>query len=278
MAIDLAGLVRIGQGREAEVFAIDSERVIKVARPHAGEALDREAAALRAAHGAGMPVPAALELVEVDGRRALIMSRARGIDMLTGFARRPWSLLRAGSKLGRLHARLHETIAPTTLPAARNVFERRITESPHVPATVRDRVMPILRGLPDGDRLCHFDFHPANVIGSGTEMTVIDWPAACRGDPLADVAATVIVLRGGKTTPGTPLITRLFAPLGRKLILGGYLRGYRARQSIDRERFARWEVVLACVRLTYAVDGERELLLATIDRGSVTATTSVVMP
>jgi hypothetical protein len=76
------------------------------------------------------------------------------------------------------------------------------------------------------------------------------------------------VLRGGKTTPGTPLITRLFAPLGRKLLLGGYLRGYRARRPIDRVSFERWQVVLACVRLTYSIEGERELLLATIERGS----------
>ncbi len=264
MVIDLAGLVRIGHGREAEVFAIDDDRVIKVARLEGGS-LDREAAALRAAHRAGMPVPAALELVVVDGRRALIMSRAPGTDMLTDFARRPWTLLRAGSKLGRLHARLHETAAPTSLPTVRETCERRIVESPHLPTALRDRVMAILRGLPDGDRLCHLDFHPANVISAGSEMTVIDWPAACRGDPIADVAATVIVLRGGKTTPGTPLITRLLAPLGRKLLLGGYLRGYRARQPIDRERFARWEAVLACVRLTYAIEGERDLLLATID-------------
>jgi hypothetical protein len=57
---------------------------------------------------------------------------------------------------------------------------------------------------------------------------VIDWLGASRGDPLADVALTMITLRGGKTTPGTPLITRVVAPLGRKVLLGGYLRGYRA--------------------------------------------------
>lgn len=267
MTIELAGLTRIGQGRTAEVFALDEHRVIKVARPEAAESLDREAVALRAAHGAGMPVPAAHELVEIDGRRALVMGRARGIDMLTGFARKPWTLLRAGAKLGRLHARLHETVAPAALPAARQVIERRITESPEVPDAVRKRVLAILHELPEGDRLCHFDFHPANVVTDGNDLTVIDWPGACRGDPLADVAATVIVLRGGKTGPGTPLVTRLFAPLGRKLILGGYQRGYRARRPIDRDRFERWLVVLACIRLTYAVTGERDLLLETIGRG-----------
>jgi Ser/Thr protein kinase RdoA (MazF antagonist) len=214
-----------------------------------------------------MPVPAAHELIEVDGRRALVMGRARGTDMLTGFARKPWTLIRGGAKLGRLHARLHETIAPESLPAARTVIERRIIDSEHVPEPTRERVLAMLRQLPHGDRLCHFDFHPANVMTDGTDMTVIDWPAACCGEPLADVAATVIVLRGGKTAPGTPLITRIFAPIGRKLLLRGYLRAYRAHRPIDREVFERWLVVLACVRLTYAIAGERESLLTAIEHG-----------
>jgi hypothetical protein len=91
MAINVTDLVRIGQGREAEVFALDTERVIKVARGAGGQSLEREAT-VRAAHAAGMPVPAAHELIEVDGRRALVMGRARGTDMLTGFARKPWTL------------------------------------------------------------------------------------------------------------------------------------------------------------------------------------------
>lgn len=268
MAINIADLVRIGQGREAEVFALDDERVIKVARGEDSQSLDREASALRAAHGAGMPVPAAYELTEVDGRRALVMGRARGTDMLTRFARKPWTLIRGGDKLGRLHARLHETVAPASLPAARLVIERRIAESEHVPAAIRERVLSILQQLRDGDRLCHFDFHPANVITDGTDVTVIDWPGACRGDPLADVAATVIALRGGKTTPGTPLITRLFAPLGRKLLLRGYLRAYRAHRALDPHVLERWLVVLACVRMTYAIAGERESLLDAVERGA----------
>lgn len=267
VTIDLAQLVRIGQGRAAEVFAVDAERVVKVARPENQQAIDREAAALRVAHAAGMPVPAAYELLDIDGRRALIMGRAPGIDMLTRFARKPWTLLGAGSKLGRLHARLHETIAPATLPNARAVIGERIGESSHVPTDVRERVLSLLRELPDGDRLCHLDFHPANVITDGNQLTVIDWPGACRGDPLLDVAATVIILRGGKTAPGTPFVTRLFAPIGRKLLLGGYLRGYRARRTIDRDLLDRWLVVLSCMRLTYDVTGERDDLLAATAKG-----------
>jgi len=194
------------------------------------------------------------------------MDRARGVDMLTQFARRPWTIIRAGAKLGRLHAQLHETVAPAELPSLKQTLLERIAGSTHVPPAVRERVVLILRDLPDGDRLCHLDFHPGNVIADGATMTVIDWPGACRGDPLADVALTTITLQGGKTTPGTPLITRLLAPIGRKLLLGGYSRSYRKHGSFDRDRFAKWIVVAAAQRMTYDVDGEQPMLLRVIER------------
>jgi hypothetical protein len=43
-----------------------------------------------------------------------------------------------------------------------------------------------------------------------------------------------------------------------------YLRGYRAQHMIDRDRLDRWLVVLAGVRLTYDIAGERDGLLAAI--------------
>jgi Ser/Thr protein kinase RdoA (MazF antagonist) len=264
---DLAALTRLGQGRVAEVFALDEDRVVKVARDGAGESLDREALAMTAAHAAGMPVPSAHGLVEISGRRALIMGRARGTDMLTQFARRPWTLLRAGSKLGRLHAQLHGTVAPSELPSLKGEFDQRIRRSPHIPDPLRERVLAVLRDLPDGDRICHLDFHPANVMTDGASLTVIDWPGACRGDPLADVALTTLILRGGKTAPGTPFVTRLLAPIGRKILLGGYQRGYRKHATVDRDRFARWYVVAAAIRLSYDITGEAESLREVIARG-----------
>jgi aminoglycoside phosphotransferase (APT) family kinase protein len=264
--LDVKGLVRIGQGRGAEIFALeDGERVVKLAREGA-DLLEREATALRAAHGAGVPVPEVYELVEDrSGRRGLVMGRVLGRDMLTRFAARPWTLFGAGRKLGALHAQLHRIEAPRELPAARAVLEERIGRSTALSSTQRDRALAVLWQLPDGDRLCHFDFHPANVISDGRTLTIIDWPGACRGDPLADVAMTAIALHGGTPTPGTPLITRLFAPLGRKVVLGGYMRAYRRHGAWDRERFGRWRMVAAALRLTYEIAGEESGLARIID-------------
>lgn len=266
-SIDLSSLKRIGQGRTAVVFALADERVIKVARESTDASLDREAAALRAAIAANVPVPALLGLVTVSGRRALIMGRVRGVDMLTQLGQRPWMIVRAGAKLGRLHAKVHEATAPSVLPSLKETFRERISRSELLAPPTRDQVLSILRGLPDGDRLCHLDFHPGNVVRDGPIMTVIDWPGACRGDPLADVALTTILLRGGTLTPGTALITRLLAPIGRQLLVGGYERAYRRHGAFDGDRYAQWLVVAAALRLTYRIAGEEDMLQGMIEGG-----------
>jgi aminoglycoside phosphotransferase (APT) family kinase protein len=49
--------------------------------------------------------------------------------------------------------------------------------------------------MPEGDRLCHGDFHPINVLGEISRPVVIDWPDACRGDPAADVCRSYLLLK-----------------------------------------------------------------------------------
>ena len=48
--------------------------------------------------------------------------------------------------------------------------------------------------LDGGDRLVHLDLHPMNVMITPTGPIVIDWPNAARGDPLTDVAVTLVLL------------------------------------------------------------------------------------
>ena len=79
-------------------------------------------------------------------------------------------------------------------------------QSPHVPEGCRrGRRSRCWRSLPDGDRLSHGDFHPANILMDGDEPVIIDWSNVTRGDPAADVARTLVILESGEPPPGTPL-------------------------------------------------------------------------
>jgi len=261
---------KIAEGREAEVFAWDDGRVLKLYRndgyaPNA----QYEAAGLRAARSAGGIVPEPGDEVRVQDRPGLLMERVEGEDLLALLGKKPWLMFRAGTVLGETHARLHEAVAP---PELRSLHERLIrsiergaSEAPEY-AHLAAFALDVLQSLPEGDRLLHGDFHPGQVLMTARGPVVIDWPNATRGDPHADVARTLLMLDIASVPPGTPLAVRRLQGIGRGIVRARYIAAYRKARPLDEELLARWRIPVAAQRLTDGIEDERETLLRMLER------------
>jgi aminoglycoside phosphotransferase (APT) family kinase protein len=262
--IRLDGLTRIGEGREAEVFALDDRRVLRLARtPALSARLDDEHAALAAAQAAGAPVPQVFERIEVDGRPGLVVERLEHENLLLEIGQRPWRVLRISRELASLHARIHQVVAPKALPSIHARVRARI-ESPLVPDEVRERALELLETLPEGDRLCHGDFHPANVLlGRDGDARVIDWTAASRGEPAADVARSRLIVLHGAVGPDATIAVRALARIGRRLLWQGYRGAYPAARDAEVDR---WFHVMAAARLAEDIPEERATILKIASR------------
>jgi aminoglycoside phosphotransferase (APT) family kinase protein len=257
-----AQLERLGGGREADVYAWDEGRVVRLARdPSHAVRVEREALALEAARRAGVPVPAVYERLMIDGRPGVVLDRVDGDDLLVWLGRRPWALWPVARTLGRQHAALHRVEAPDGLPPLREELRRRL-RSRLVPADVRRLALARLERLPDGDRLCHGDFHPANLLRNGTGYAVIDWTNGSRGHPAADVARTVLLLGGGELPADSPPVVRRLERVARRVLRAGYLRAYGRELPLDEALVRRWRPVCAAARLSEDIEGERAELLA----------------
>jgi aminoglycoside phosphotransferase (APT) family kinase protein len=260
--IRLGGLERIGEGREAEVFALGPDRALRLARAaRLGPAIDHEYAALSAAAEAGAPVPAVHERVEVGGRPGLVVERLGSRNLLLEIGSRPWRVPSISRSLGVLHARLHSVAAPPDLPSVHERLAERL-ESPLVPRELRSRALGLLEGLPRGDRLCHGDFHPGNVLlRSGGEAVAIDWTGASRGDAHADIARSYLIIRFGAVGPDATAAIRVLARVGRRVLWAGYLRSYRRARALEWDGVVRWLPVIAAARLVEDIGEERIRLL-----------------
>ncbi|HET7856899.1 MAG TPA: aminoglycoside phosphotransferase family protein [Gaiellaceae bacterium] len=252
----------LGAGREAEVFAWEEGRVLRLARDADGvDDVEREALALTVAHRAGVPVPAPYDQVTVRGRPGLVMGRVDGEDLLTELGRRPWSVWSIAKTLGRQHAELHAVEAPNALAPLRERLRRRLS-SELVPDDIRGDALARLARLPDGDRLCHGDFHPGNLLRTENGYAVIDWTTSARGHPSADVARTLLLLGMGEVPPEAPAAVRWLARVGRPVLRLGYLRAYGRRLLLDKELVAGWKPICVAVRLAEGIEAERAALLA----------------
>jgi Ser/Thr protein kinase RdoA (MazF antagonist) len=261
-AVSTSDLELLGAGREAEVFAWDDGRVLRLARdPSRNGMIEREVIALAAAHESGANVPGVHERVTVDGRPGVVLDRVDGVDLLGLLGSRPWTVRSVGKTLGIEHAALHRVEAPGGLPDLHDELRHRLG-SPLVPEDVRACALERLAALPAGDRLLHGDFHPANLLATANGYVVIDWTNGTSGDPAADVARTILLTGGGKLADGTPIVVRALAPVARRMLLAGYLSTYAREAPLDRDQVDRWLPVWAAARLSEDIGAERELLLA----------------
>ena len=257
-------LERIGSGRAAEVFAYGEGRIIKLLRQQGGgEFLAREADAQRAAREAGVAAPDVFGLESVDRRTGIVMERVDGLDGLTALDRQPWRVWAIGHQVGRLHRQLAEVRAPESLRTLRDVIRERVTNSARVPNPARLRLLALLDRLPDGDRLCHMDFHPGNVLESPQGPVVIDFANAMRGDPLADHARSLVIFRAGEPADDTSRRERWLIAVGRGLARIAYQRGYG---RVDGRALQSWEPVIIAWRLDEGVPEERTKLLRMLSR------------
>ena len=181
----------IGRGFTAQVYAWDDGRVLKLfERWRPAAKVEKEFAITRAVHAAGLPVPSVHELVEVDGRKGIVFERVDGRSMFGQVVARPWQLFAAARQLAELHAQLHAIKAPAELPTLREQVSGWIDAAAELSTAEKEELRRCLATLPDGDALCHGDFHPANILLSARGPIIIDWSSATRGQPLGDVART----------------------------------------------------------------------------------------
>lgn len=89
---------------------------------------------------------------------------------------------------------------------------------------------------------------------------------AGHGNPDADVARTVLMLRQGQPLGASALQLKVIGLL-RQQLLAGYLRTYRARRACPDSAIEAWVPVIAAARLREGIETEREQLLALAERG-----------
>ena len=263
---------KLAEGREAEIFEWEDGSVLRLLRnPNARAQVEWEAAAMRAAASAGVRVPAVIKTTAVDGRPGLIIERIEGIDMLAVVGKQPWHVFKIGALTGRIQAALHEVKAPQEIEPLNGQLRRRIEHLGGLPGELKQFALSTLADLPQGDRICHGDLHPGNIMGMGDEPVLIDWTNVTAGDPMADYVRTHLMMRIGDIPPGQPFVIRYGALVARGLMVSSYARAYRRARPIDQDAASRWEIPVAAARIGDGIHPEQPKLIALLKKAHANA-------
>jgi uncharacterized protein (TIGR02172 family) len=258
----------IGQGRTADVYAWGEDRILKLYQDWMPVHLvEQEYAITRAAQAAGVPVPATEEVVEVDGRFGIVFERVQGPSMLKVMQTKPWSMGTVVRQMAGLHAQIHGCSVPPGLPSQRAQIENGIDASKDLPEAQKEIARRYLSQFPEGDRLCHGDFHPDNILVSDHGPVIIDWFTGTRGNPLADVSRTSLLFSTGGLPPQMPRPAQLVINASRALVYRLYLRRYLQLRPAGHREIEAWDFPLIAARLREVESYPREkaMLMARLE-------------
>jgi len=256
----------IATGRTARVFAWQEDQVIKVFHDWVPDDwVTHELQIARLVHSTGLDVPAVIGgIVEVDGLRGICYQRLEGDSMLEHIAAHPFTLFTRAGLLGELHAEMH-TRYGIGLPSQREKLYYKITNADPLPNRLKDAALLALEKLPEGDRVCHGDFHPGNILITPRGPVTIDWTDAACGNPLSDVARTFVLLLNAQLPLNT--LFGWLLKLSRKSMLNNYTHEYFRVSQLDRFQLKAWIPVVAAARLNEQIPEENERLLNIVRNG-----------
>jgi uncharacterized protein (TIGR02172 family) len=261
----------IGRGREAEMYAWGEDQVLKLSYPSRTRgSVEEEARAARVADEAGVPTPAVGEIIEVDSRYGVIFERVDGPSMLEQMVTHPWQLPRLARQLAELQASIHAYKAPG-IRSLKDELRGRV-EDADADTRLKEAVLRRIEPLPDGDSLCHGDFHPDNIIMSSRGPMIIDWTCGRRASPLADVARTWLLLRMsepllGNVPPWILPVLKALVAASRVAVYGTYLKRYRRFRPFADKELAAWKLPTVALRLAREdIPEERRRMMDYLER------------
>jgi aminoglycoside phosphotransferase (APT) family kinase protein len=193
----------VARGSRSVVYAYGHGAVVKVPKPATPASWIRaEAAHVEAVRAVGAPAPRLLGMEEVFGRPASVWERVDGPLLWQLVVDHPDRGADVGRQLAEVQLALFELVPPVTLPSQRDRLVSKIRWSvANVDASLA-RALELLPERTAAPRLCHGDLHPSNVIVTKDGPVLVDWFDACRGEPAADVARSLLtLLADGASTP-----------------------------------------------------------------------------
>lgn len=251
----------VGTGRTAEVYAWGNGQIVKLYRAEIPrDWLSYEEKVARIVSEAGLQAPVVGEIVEIGGRPGIVYERITGPSMLELLPRKPWRVWQAARTFAALHAAMHDCQRPG-LPSQREALVRGIRAPAQLGDETRARLLGALELLPDCEAVCHGDLHPDNVILSPRGPVVIDWMSAKHGNPVADVARTVLMFRIAHPLPGMGAGKRAAIRCLRRTFLSTYLRTYVKLRPFPLAQIDPWIPIQAAARLNERITEEESALI-----------------
>lgn len=240
----------VGVGNTASVYQWGETEVIKVFKDR-GLAI-HEAKKAEMIQRLPLKAPQCAGMIEHDGHSCIIYEKIDGTTMLRQIEPTVTSVSQNARLMAQLQFEIHdvEIKAPVSL---KSEMANKIKALQEVTGAGKQMILDNLHELPEGQMLCHYDFHPDNIILSSKGPVIIDWMNTLVGPKAADVARSSMMLQSNALPRLVPqwLKNRRY----REMFHEEYLTTYLNLSGMDKGMIEEWMIPTLAVRI-HEMQGE----------------------
>lgn len=229
----------VGQGNTANVYLWGDTEVIKIFHDQEGSIYEarKEAQNAEVINKLNLRAPTFCGALEYEGKQCLLYERINGPTMLMQMEPTISSITYFAKQLAQLQNEMHQ-VKISIQPNLKNELSSSIVSQELVTQDEKQIILEILEHLPESNTLCHYDFHPGNIILSSEGPIIIDWLNALVGHGAADIARTSMLLQSHALPPNAPKI--LVRRELRELLHTEYIKEYLMLTGRKYEEIIDW--------------------------------------
>jgi aminoglycoside phosphotransferase (APT) family kinase protein len=252
----------IAKGATADVYAWGNDKVIKLFKAERSEdVIEFEYRIVKAVRELDIVSPEVNGKVNVGGRIGIVFERINGPSMLETLLKKPWQTESLAAEFAQIQAGINHR-KTQQLPSQKARLTWKISQASKLSHSEIAGLLDMLTKLPEGENICHGDFHPGNIILAERGPVIIDWIDATSGNPDADLARTVLLIDKLKKSPeGFNFVNRMKLDISRELFYSYYVKAYAEIRPFSYESLHAWLPIVAAARLEEKIAGEEQQLI-----------------
>ena len=189
--LSVEGCEAIGRGANGTVYRIDKDTVVKVY--HNSDSLpdvQRERELARKAFVLGIPTAIPYDVVKVGDSYGSVFELLNSSSFSRLIREHPEKLEEYVRTYVDIMLKLHSTeVKPGELPEMKNIalgWEDYLRGE--LPDEYLDKLLRLIREIPDRYTLLHGDYHTNNIVVQEDEVLIIDMDTLCTGHPIFELA------------------------------------------------------------------------------------------
>ena len=263
----------VALGRTSDIHAWGDNQVVKLYHNwFQFEWIKNEAKRTAVINQLPLASPKVGELLKLNGRNGLVFERLYGKNMLELVQADPTLISDFANRVATLQLEMHQLDQQPAIRRQKDKLEENLGRPSPLPDNYKAILLEQLRNMPDGESLCHGDFHPGNIVVTAERDVIVDWNDCSIGNPLADLARSTILFIGGITGNEEPnpdfeaQVTKFH-----DLYLDRYFELYapnEADRAAAKAEYEAWIPIIAGARLCEGITSLEPWLLSVATKSS----------